>query len=88
MKTVDLIVKNEKGVHLRVAAEIVKTVLQHQSDVQIAAQDGNTASAKSIMQLLSLGAMNGAPLHVTAQGPDEEAAIRNLSELFMDGSGI
>lgn len=88
MKTAELIVKNENGVHLRVAAEIVKRVQQHRSNVQIADREGLVVSARSIMELLSLGALNGAPLRVTADGPDETDAIQDLYQLFEDGAGI
>jgi phosphotransferase system HPr-like phosphotransfer protein len=40
------------------------------------------------MQLLSLGAVKGTPLQVTAEGLDEEATLQDLSELFEDGAGI
>jgi phosphotransferase system HPr (HPr) family protein len=76
------------GVHLRVAAEIVKKVQQHQSAVQVTCEGGATASASSIMQLLSLGAEKGTPLQVTIEGLDEEATLQDLSELFEDGAGI
>ncbi len=82
------IVKDKSGVHLRVAAEIVKKVQQHHSAVQVAREGGATASASSIMQLLSLGAVKGTPLRVTAEGPDEDLTLQDLSELFEDGAGI
>jgi phosphocarrier protein HPr len=88
MKARHWIVKDESGVHLRVAAEIVKNVQRHQSDVQVAGAAGPVADAASIMQLLSLGAVKGTPLQVTAEGPDEEATLRDLSQFFEDGAGI
>lgn len=88
MKARHWIVKDESGVHLRVAAEIVKKVQQHQSSVQVTSGDGPVASASSIMQLLSLGAVKGTPLRVTADGPDEDLTLQDLSELFEDGAGI
>jgi len=88
VKAKQWIVKDESGVHLRVAAEIVKKVQQHQSAVQVTSEGGATASASSIMQLLSLGAEKGTPLQVTVEGLDEEATLQELSELFENGAGI
>lgn len=42
---------------------------------------GMTVDAKSIMDLLSLGASKGLEIHIAAEGPDADAAVAALSEL-------
>ena len=88
MKTRQLIVNREGGVHLRVAAEIVQQVQQHHSAVRVTREGSPMADADSIFQLLTLGAVQGTALQVTAEGPDEEAALQALSEVFDGGAGI
>lgn len=88
MKKRKLIVRREGGVHLRVAAEIVKQVQQHRSVVRIQSAGSPQANAESIFELLTLGAAKGTPLEVQAEGPDEDAALQALAEVFEDGAGI
>ena len=88
MKTRQWIVQCEGGLHLRVAARIVKEVQHHQSAVHFQCQGCPRANACSIFELLRLGASRGTPLEVTVEGPDEEAMLRALDEVFGDGAGI
>lgn len=88
MKTRQLVVKNEGGVHLRVAARIVKMVQEHQSTVRVTCKDCPVAKANSIFELLTLGATQGTALEITADGPDEDSALKALSEVFDGGGGI
>ena len=88
MKTSQWVVQRDGGVHLRVAAEIVKTVQHHRSDVKVTCEGCPIANANSILQLLMLGAVKGTSLQVTAEGPDEEATLRELSGVFEGGAGI
>lgn len=88
MKTRQLVVKNEGGVHLRVAARIVKMVQEHQSTVRVTCKDCPVAKAESVFELLTLGAAKGTALEISADGPDEESTLKALSEVFEGGGGI
>jgi len=72
---------NKFGIHARPAALFVKTVSQFQSDITVT-KDGNIASGKSIMGLLTLEGYFGSKLKVTATGPDAEEALNALGELI------
>lgn len=88
MKTRQLVVNNEGGVHLRVAAQIVKKVQEHLSTVRVTCPGCPMAKADSVFELLTLGATKGTPLDVTADGPDEDSTLQALSEVFDGGAGI
>jgi phosphocarrier protein HPr len=88
MKKRQLIVRPEGGVHLRVAAEIVKQVQRHHSSVHIHSEGSPQANASSIFELLTLGAVQGTPIEVSVEGPDEDAALQALTEVFDGGAGI
>ncbi len=88
MKTRQLVVRNEGGMHLRVAARIVEQVQRHRSKVRVACEGCPSAKADSIFELLTLGARQGTPLNVTVEGPDEESALQALFEVFEGGAGI
>jgi phosphocarrier protein len=72
---------NKFGIHARPAALFVKTVGQFQSDVQVN-KDGNLASGRSIMSLLTLEGYCGSKLKVSATGPDAEDVLNAIGDLI------
>jgi len=77
----DTVVKNRAGLHARPAALIVQTAGQYESNIFIE-KDSEKINAKSIMGLLTMGAAFNTELIISAEGPDEEAAVNSLVELF------
>ncbi|HPT17563.1 MAG TPA: HPr family phosphocarrier protein [Kiritimatiellia bacterium] len=88
MQTRQLTVQCEGGLHLRVAAQIVKQAQRHQAKVQLRCEGCPFASACSVFELLRLGAAKGTAVEIVADGPDEESALQALCELFGGGAGI
>ena len=88
MKTRQLIVQCEGGLHLRVAARIVKEMKNHRSAVHFQCEGCPRANACSIFELLKLGATRGTALVIVAEGPDEEVALRAVAGHFDAGAGI
>lgn len=88
MKTRNLTVTCENGLHLRVAAEIVKRVQKHNATVHVRCDGCPNVNACSILSLIQLGAVQGTEIQVTAEGIDEEAVLNSLTEFFNDGAGI
>lgn len=88
MKARQIVVHCEGGLHLRVAAQVVQKVKQHQSAVHVRCQGCPMANACSIFELLKLGAAQGTPLEVTVEGPDEDAALAAVEGVFTGGAGI
>jgi phosphocarrier protein len=74
------------GLHLRAASRIVQTAKRFQSEIRIA-YDGVETNAKSILGLASLVAKHREPLELTAEGPDQDAALDALYELIEVGLG-
>lgn len=74
-------VKNQSGLHARVAAAIVKEAMRYRSDIEIV--KGHTvANAKSIMEILTLAATHEALITIRAKGPDATEAVHTIGELF------
>ena len=88
MKTLNLTISCENGLHLRVAAEVVKSVNKHGSKVCVLCKGCPNANACSILELIRLGAGKGTEIQITADGDDEDAVLNSLMEIFSDGSGI
>jgi phosphotransferase system HPr (HPr) family protein len=85
MKTVcwESTVTNPSGVHCRVAERLIKIIDEHESCVQIIDQ-GQPIDCDSILELLSLGLVQGSRVQFTAQGPDAEAVIAAVDQVLSE----
>ena len=79
-------VMNANGIHARPAAEIVKTAAKFASHITIG-RDGMDVNGKSIMGVMMLAAECGSVVRISAEGPDEEAAIAALALLVASKFG-
>jgi len=77
---------NRAGIHTRPAASIVKLSSKFLSDIYLI-RDGFAINAKSIIGVMTLAAEQGAQLTVRANGEDEEAASKQIKDLFDSGFG-
>lgn len=75
---------NKAGLHARSAAMLVKAAARYQCTVTLAC-NGRTANARSLMDLLRLGARQGHDLTIRAEGPDADVALRDVTELIERG---
>ena len=62
----------------------MQTAKKFESEIRIA-YDGVETNAKSILGLASLVAKHQEPVELTAEGPDEDAALEALVELIEVG---
>ena len=84
----ELRVGNAIGLHARPAARFIEVVRGFDADVRVAKLGGGPAvGARSLTNLVSLGARLGDTLLVTANGPQAEAAVAALRELAESGFG-
>ena len=81
MRSQDVEIINRLGLHARAAAQLVRLATQFQSSVML--RKGNQkANAKTIMDMLMLGATKGTLVTVETSGADEEAALAAVLELI------
>ena len=76
-----VIVKIESGLEARPAALFVQIASQYESQVHVLMEE-KQVNAKSIMGMMSLGALEGQELTVRAEGEDEEEAVNALVEFL------
>jgi phosphotransferase system HPr (HPr) family protein len=86
MKSQKVTVHNKTGLHARPASVFVQTASKFKSDLMIQ-RDEKKASAKSIMGVLTLGISKGTEITITAEGSDEEEAVKTLVELIQSKFG-
>ena len=75
-----LVITNKVGLHARPAALLVQTAAKFQAKIQVQL-DERTVNAKSILNVLKLGATLGSIITVRAEGEDAEQAIAALTDL-------
>ena len=74
-------VRNELGLHTRPATMIVKLLQEYKSDVTFTHKK-ETIDARSILNILMLGAPKNALITITMCGEDAEEAMERLVECF------
>ena len=86
MTTRSVTVVNQLGLHARAAARFVHLATRFESQIQVG-RDSKVMDGKSIMGILLLAASRGTTITVTADGPDEAAAVDALVDLVESGFG-
>jgi phosphocarrier protein HPr len=66
--------------HARPAGEFVRKAAGFSAEISVAA-NGKRANAKSILEVLALGAIGGTELTLSASGDDAAAAVDHLAAL-------
>ena len=72
---------NKLGLHARAAMKLVNLAGRYQSDVLLI-HNNREVNAKSIMNLMVIGAPYGTKITLTSEGPDEEQALAAVIELI------
>ncbi|MDR1575390.1 MAG: HPr family phosphocarrier protein [Treponema sp.] len=80
MKQTSIVVKNETGLHSRPADLFVRTAKLYQSTVEVAKGE-KKANAKTILKVILLNVCENDTITLTADGPDEDAALEDLRSL-------
>jgi phosphocarrier protein len=85
----DIVICNKLGLHARPAMQFVDLANQFTSDVKVISfgEEGAEVDGKSVMQMMTLAAVEGTPLKIIADGEDAEAAVKELAKLIEDKFG-
>jgi phosphocarrier protein HPr len=79
-------VVNQLGMHARAAAKFVHVATRFEARVRVA-REGREMDGKSIMGILLLAAARGSTITISADGADEQDAVRALVALVESGFG-
>lgn len=82
--TVEIV--NRKGLHARASAKLANLALTLPAKIILSHED-ETANARSIMDLLCLGAGKGDTVALHTEGPEAQAALAAVLTLIEDGFG-
>jgi phosphocarrier protein len=75
-----VVLPTDVALHARPAGLFVREAALFAADVTVGA-NGKRANAKSILEVLGLGATGGTELVISASGDDAAAAVRDLTVL-------
>jgi len=81
MVSAKVVVKNRAGLHARPASLIVQAASKFKSSLFLVREESKV-NAKSIMNLLTMGAGYNAEILVEADGVDEQEALDTIVALF------
>jgi phosphocarrier protein len=73
------VIANQRGLHARAAARFVKLAGEFDAEITVA-KDDMKVSARSIMGLMMLAAVQGATVTICATGAQANAAVTALAE--------
>ncbi len=79
-------VVNRKGLHARASAKVARLAAEFDAEVFVS-HEGETADARSIMDLLMLVAHPGCEIEIRARGNQAEAAVEAIAALVSGGFG-
>jgi phosphocarrier protein NPr len=74
-------IKNRLGLHLRAASTLADTVKKFNATVTLGSGK-QVVNARSVTNLIMLGAGQGTKLKIKVEGPDAHAAMAAIEELF------
>ena len=82
---------NPNGVHCRVAERLISVIDTYEASVQIisSGQSGQPityTNCTSILELLSLGLVQGSQVQFTAQGPDAELVAVAIEQVLSESA--
>lgn len=81
MKTQNVKIIDPIGIHARPASAIVNSASKFSSDISFKMND-KLANAKSIINLMALGAKKDSEIEIVINGDDEELALTTIIELL------
>ena len=79
-------VVNPSGLHLRPAGVLSQTAMKFKSDITIECGEKKIV-AKSVLNVMAAGIKCGTEITVACDGPDEEEALKTITEAIESGLG-
>ena len=80
MDSREVVLQTEYGLHVRPAGLFAKVASRYNADVYVE-KDGTVVSGKSIMALMTLEAVHGTRLIISAEGDQSKEALDELEDL-------
>jgi phosphocarrier protein HPr len=86
MVSKEFTINNELGMHMRPASLLSQMAAKYQSNITVK-HNGKDFNAKSVMLLMTALIKCGSVIEVVCDGPDEEAALAEITAFIDSGMG-
>ena len=86
VSSAELVIKNRLGLHARAAAKLVQAASAYESEIRLV-KNGESADARSVLSLISLGCPYDTPVTIEAEGRDAPRAIDALKDIIENRFG-
>lgn len=86
MKSINIVLENETGLHARPASELAKTAMKFKSNINMKV-NGKIVNVKSVLGIMSAGIKEHTELEIVCDGEDEEQAIEAILNGFKNKFG-
>ena len=86
MVSKEFTINNELGMHMRPASLLSQMAAKYQSNITVK-HNGKDFNAKSVMLLMTALIKCGSQIEVVCAGPDEEAALAEITAFIDSGMG-
>ena len=74
-------IKNTLGLHLRAASKLVRLAQEYDSEIYFL-KDNIKANGKSMLGIVTLGAICGSTLEIITEGPDAQELLNAVIKLI------
>jgi phosphocarrier protein HPr len=81
VRTTEVVVSWEKGLHVRPASKLVELARTFRASIVLEC-GGHIANARSILSILLMCATVGTTLKIAVDGEDEEKALQAVQQVF------
>ena len=78
----EVTVENQVGLHARPATFFIQKANEFKSSIWVEVED-RKINAKSLLGVLSMGITKGTRVSIIAEGPDEEEAVKALTDMLV-----
>ena len=76
-----LVITNNSGLHARPATFFIQEANKYRSTIWVE-KDDRKVNAKSLLGVLSMAIVTGTEITLSAEGPDEEEAVKTLTAML------
>ena len=83
MYSENTVVKCASGLHNKQATYFIQKANEFKSSIWIE-KDERRVNAKSLLGVLSMAIVTGTEVTISAEGPDEEEAVRTLTDMLQE----
>ena len=83
MYSENTVVKCASGLHNKQATYFIQKANDYRSSIWIEADD-RKINAKSLLGVLSMAIVTGTEVTISAEGPDEEEAVKTLTDMLQE----